>query len=225
MDFLVDRRNILAVSNVSVADEPKPGLDASVFGVLYSSNWTFDLERGMTWQSNGWYCYNLWRSQLSSHGACRLSDAISRASTLELTIKDSNTTKTYKIDYCLSYKVPDIDECQLDFFLNIMLIVVVCNLTKVICMAFSISALDDSPLVLVGDAMASFLERRDNFTENHCLMEATDVGSGGETGQIWVPKSHFWLRSPTKASLLRWIAGCVISLFKARRKVLKRATL
>lgn len=73
----------------------------------------------------------------------------------------------YPIDYCLSHRTAE--TCQLQFSLLIMLIVMFCNLTKTICMLLIIHHRFTTPLLTVGDAVASFLKKPDIYTRNNCL--------------------------------------------------------
>ncbi len=61
-------------------------------------------------------------------------------------IKDPFEFHNYTIDYCLSRK--RVGTCQLQFSLPIMIIVVVCNLTKTVCMLLTIHHRFITPLVM-----------------------------------------------------------------------------
>lgn len=115
----------------------------------------------------------------------------------------ADTAIPWKIEYCLSQRVPE--SCQLGFSPYIMLIVVVCNIIKVACMVASLRALNDAPLVLIGDAIASFLEDPEKLTQGKCLMNGKDKSaySRGPRGKRWRFTRYFWLQSPTFFSLSR----------------------
>ena len=50
-----------------------------------------------------------------------------------------------------------------------MIVVIVCNSIKMICMAWIAWKQDSEPLVTLGDAIASFLETPDKFTVGNCI--------------------------------------------------------
>jgi len=58
------------------------------------------------------------------------------------------------IQYCLSQPVQE--HCKLQFSLAIMVVVVLCNLVKAVCMGFIVWRKDPEPLVTLGDALSSF---------------------------------------------------------------------
>ena len=76
---------------------------------------------------------------------------------------------TFPIDYCLSRT--KVENCQLQFSLPIMIIVIICNLTKAVCMLLTLRHRFATPLLTLGDAVASFLKRPDTYTRNNCLSD------------------------------------------------------
>ncbi len=84
-----------------------------------------------------------------------------------------------------------------------MAIVVVCNAIKVGSMIASLWALDDAPLVIIGDALSSFLDKPDDFTKGKCLMEARSFQVRDGTSETWVPTQHRWFYAPTRFSIIR----------------------
>lgn len=73
----------------------------------------------------------------------------------------------YPIEYCL---VQEVDEkFLLQFSLPVMLIIIICNLIKIVCMILTVLGEGSRPLVTVGDAIASFLKESDPATKNLCL--------------------------------------------------------
>ena len=88
-----------------------------------------------------------------------------------------STTDNYElyntpVDHCFSWKTAE--TCQLQFSLPIMIIVMICNLTKTVCMLLTIHHRFATPLLTLGDAVASFLERPDIYTRNNCLSDKYD---------------------------------------------------
>lgn len=65
--------------------------------------------------------------------------------------------------------------CKLIFDVQIIVIVIICNAIKAICMFLVVVKADDYPLVTLGDAIASFLEYPDPTTKDMCLISKREV--------------------------------------------------
>lgn len=107
------------------------------------------------------------------------------------------------LQYCLY--VPAEEHCKLQFSLIIMIVVIVCNLIKTVCMSMIVWKQDPEPLVTLGDAIASFLDRSDMTTEGNCT-----AGKGRfEKSKSWDLLSRRWdskgLLLFRAASSRRWI--------------------
>ena len=107
------------------------------------------------------------------------------------------------IQFCLSK--PEEEHCKLEFSLAIMSVVIICNTMKAICMGIIAWKHDNEPLVTLGDALASFLDRYDTTTRGHCIR-----------GKVHFEKRRAWDRHPSRwhqntmrwfraASLRRWL--------------------
>ena len=75
------------------------------------------------------------------------------------------------ISYCLARHVEP--HCETQFSIVILVIVVMCNVLKVGCIAITVFRSDLQPLVTLGDAIASFLDIPDATTVGMCLAEDT----------------------------------------------------
>ncbi|KAH0559280.1 hypothetical protein GP486_004204 [Trichoglossum hirsutum] len=109
-----------------------------------------------------------------------------------------------KIDYCLSEQVKE--KCKLEFSLYIMIIVIFCNLVKAVTMGLVVWKERTPALVTLGDAVSSFMEFPDVFTEGMCLVTKADILKGAwkncRTPKKYKPVRNFWFRA---ASLKRWL--------------------
>lgn len=94
------------------------------------------------------------------------------------------------VDYCLSQKVEE--ECQLLFSLPICIIVILCNIIKVVCMFMTAHDGRKEIFLTVGDAISSFLSRPDSTTEGQCLLSKENFSM----------REHSWKR-PLKPVKLR----------------------
>ena len=112
------------------------------------------------------------------------------------------------IDYCLSKRVRE--HCKLQFSLTIMIVVMVCNMIKTVCMAMISWKQDPEPLVTLGDAIASFLDQPDVTTKNNCIagrIRFEDSRYWGLLLSRWDPKKLRWFQA---ASRRRWIVCNVL---------------
>ena len=109
----------------------------------------------------------------------------------------------YLPQYCLS--VPTEEHCKLQFSLAIMIVVIVCNLIKTVCMSTIAWKQDAEPLVTLGDAVASFMDRPDVTTKGNCIAGNTQFQksrSWESLSRKWDSKSLLFFRA---ASSRRWI--------------------
>ena len=104
-----------------------------------------------------WFC----EFHKADHGSCNVAEAASDAQDLMV--------DTYPIDYCFAQEVDE--KCMLQFSLPIMLIVIICNLIKLACMIYVVLKKTSQPLMIVEDAIASFLNESDIITNNICLTD------------------------------------------------------
>ena len=107
------------------------------------------------------------------------------------------------LEYCLS--VPAEEHCKLQFSLAIMIFVIVCNLIKTVCMSTIAWKQDPEPLVTLGDAIASFMDRPDVTTIGNCIAGKARFEkstSWDSLSRRWESKSLLLFRA---ASSRRWI--------------------
>ena len=151
---------------------------------------------------------------------CDLTGAINNSRNLSFNISElwqlygSNayyppTPEISSIDYCLSKRAKE--NCKLQFSLTIMIVVIICNMIKTVCMAIISWKQDPEPLVTLGDAIASFLDRPDVTTDGHCIAGRTWFKDSRYWGfshlSRWDPKILRWFRA---ASRRRWIVCKVL---------------
>jgi hypothetical protein len=110
------------------------------------------------------------------------------------------------IAYCLSETLPDV--CKVQSSLQILIIVVVLNALKATLMFYIGFATRESPLLTVGDAVASFLKEPDSWTAGMCLASKETYEKQAKSVERWQPgPSPYVIRRGTmftSASKLRW---------------------
>ena len=113
----------------------------------------------------------------------------------------------YPIDYCLCREKTN-DRCMLQFSLPFMLIVIVCNMVKTICLSSTVMQ-ESHPLVTLGDAIASFLNKPDAATKNICLADKSFFQKGGwqEKTITWKSERRRWFQAASKR---RWLVCNVL---------------
>lgn len=107
------------------------------------------------------------------------------------------------IQYCLSQRVEE--RCTTQFSLLIIIIVIICNITKLACMIMLLLRQQAKPLVTLGDAVESFLETPDPTTENMCLADKSEFSAKkpwSATRDSYEPRQLRWFAG---ASWKRWL--------------------
>ena len=138
-------------------------------------------------------------------------------------VRNASSWTVYRkpVAYCLSVETPEV--CRFEFSLQLLVVVVTCNLIKALCMALTVWKQKTPTLVTIGDAIASFLDSPDSTTVGRCMTTKADVLRGHwskkdiSSGQAdfvatsatkWLPKHNRWFSA---ASVKRWVT--CISLF------------
>jgi len=109
------------------------------------------------------------------------------------------------IQYCLSQPVQE--HCKLQFSLAIMVVVVLCNLVKAVCMGFIVWRKDPEPLVTLGDTVSSFLNRPDPTTAKSCISGKSEFEENRFWDSIvskWDPRTRSWFRAASRRRWLVW---------------------
>ena len=151
-------------------------------------------------------CSSNWMCSIPMENYCNMSDLNKHPQSWSMGVipaYESNEDIPVSIDYCLAQKVEE--HCKLQFSLAIMLIVILCNLVKTICIGMIAWKRDWRPLVTLGDALASFLDRPDLTTEGNCLVERARF----ESQEVWSRAPSRWEKRPSRwhrtASRRRWL--------------------
>ncbi|KAL8840422.1 MAG: hypothetical protein Q9176_003920 [Flavoplaca citrina] len=113
------------------------------------------------------------------------------------------------VDYCLSRQVKE--ECRLQFSLALLIVVIMSNFVKAACMIVIVYRHDDTPLITLGDAIASFLDDPDSTTQGNCVAPGdsfkqckwTQHRRWTRQPRPWATKKAYWFSS---SSWKRWIS-------------------
>jgi type III secretory pathway component EscU len=113
------------------------------------------------------------------------------------TVASQNQNQTYAVDHCLSEIVEEV--CEVQFALSLMVIVLLCNSVKLVCIMLATRSFSKPPLVVLGDAIASFLDKRDPMTAGLCLTrglrpipELHERGQDLQVIEIYRAKKRNW---------------------------------
>ncbi|KAH0351248.1 hypothetical protein KCU83_g4597, partial [Aureobasidium melanogenum] len=79
-------------------------------------------------------------------------------------------TSTIQVEYCLSQKVPE--RCTVESSIAIWATMICLVAVKLCCLLWTLLVLEDEPMVVPGDCVASFLHRPDLTTLGACLWPA-----------------------------------------------------
>lgn len=105
-----------------------------------------------------------------------------------------------RIKSCLSETTPE--ACSLQFSFVIISIIIICNIGKMLIMAYTAFKMIWQPLITVGDGIASFLVEPDTTTKNALLLKIEDLGASSWFQFMRTSKKTRWFRSFT---LRRWL--------------------
>ena len=143
------------------------------------------------------------------------------------TVEVGNSSAAVK--YCLSEGVANMDSwCELHFGLDLMIAVCVMNGLKAICILYTLvwhlrwhgPFRKDDHLVTVGDAVASFLEKPDEYTRGRCMLSAQDFQDGSRKG-AWPNDPRRWKKG-RRVRLLALVSRgswlCTVSLYVILRE-------
>ena len=137
------------------------------------------------------------------------------------------TTLPAKVDYCLAEA--GTQHCTVRISVLLLAIVIACNVLKTICLAVTAFSRKFEPLATVGDAVASFLGRSDDWTLNVGPVSFTDVReiqkspNGTTTLEQFRRVTRRWGHGASSKRWLLcmivcvavWIAGLVLLLMAA----------
>jgi hypothetical protein len=184
VDYLSSRRHAVVV--VSDSSSPDP-----ILGIL---DWTYGQSQ------NSWVCGTSLGDNMTllplpiSDFDCSISVALSN---------DSWYMADQLVEYCLSEPVTDL--CRLQFAVPIMVVVLSCNLVKLLCMLFTVWRCNEFSMVTLGDAVSSFLETPDPYTDGMCTVTKKEIESGEWTRnqpKRWEDRRRFRCEA---VGLRRWI--------------------
>ncbi|PWY89613.1 hypothetical protein BO94DRAFT_623599 [Aspergillus sclerotioniger CBS 115572] len=95
---------------------------------------------------------------------------------------DHTTAQHIPVSHCLVKE--EEQRCQLFFSPPIAIVVIICNILKVICMALTARVERTDLMLTVGDALASFLTRPDPATLGRCLLSHADMTHGPQAWNL-----------------------------------------
>jgi hypothetical protein len=105
-------------------------------------------------------------------GSCQQWDGVNKSLPLILANYTSAsgtfgcTAYNAPLKYCLAEPAVEFSlHCTVSANLTLLLVVLVCNVVKLACLAATITAWKFRPLAVIGDAIASFIERPDSTTD------------------------------------------------------------
>ena len=114
-----------------------------------------------------------------------------------------------KIEHCLAMK--STENCKLQVNMPLCVVVVVLNLMKLAAMLMVCHVVRETPLLTVGDAIASFLRDQDETTAGMCLKSKREFTMGEKS---WIPLSEqFRDRRSfrfTAVGIARWLSLAVL---------------
>ena len=208
-DFVSDRRDVVLV--LTDAGQLDNVLTAVSYSQPNQSSYAWLCSRQLIWATLTTALF----PSMPTETTCNITELIQNADKWRFEADFLKVNST--IEYCLSQNTSE--HCQLQFSIEILIIVVIVNLVKLVCMLHTVSSNDTNTIVTLGDAIASFLQDPDSSTIGRCTLSErcvvkdkkwykwgyegckpsyNVVPSGPEQ---WDSSQYRWLQS---ASNLRW---------------------
>ncbi|KAH7348020.1 hypothetical protein BKA66DRAFT_309730 [Pyrenochaeta sp. MPI-SDFR-AT-0127] len=195
-----NRRNVLLVANDTNFPPPEKNRRFGGSRAYWMNSFSADSAQGtqMAADAYGWICSGP-SSKLSAYCSDEV-DAIKRAPE-DWQVGDycnrnsvhSCDYSYFPVEYCLSERAEQ--KCRLHFEPTIAIIITVLNFLKACLMFYVAFKIQEQPLMNMGDAVASFLEKKDLTTKNMCLSTLTDFqkNRGYAAGpRQWNNKQYRW---------------------------------
>ncbi|KAH8817577.1 hypothetical protein DL96DRAFT_1622786 [Flagelloscypha sp. PMI_526] len=223
--ILSDRSNLVLVTSTT----PRDDSFAAAYGNKCQNPEADIIQEGTGYLHPAVFCHQNsslftvipWRAELWTNSAndpnstapftwiCNYDSA---CGTLYQGIRDHASTWTafgFAIDHCLSQTSEN--QCSFNAATSLLIVVIIFNVFKVAAVGYTLHALQDKPLITIGDAIESFLVQRDSYTTGKHLLTAQDVRSKGFSSSV-AAESHWdpavsgdvrlkWWRSSSK---MRW---------------------
>lgn len=122
------------------------------------------------------------------------------------------TVNGFKVDYCLSEIAPSL--CKLHILVRVGWLATSLNLIKALLIYYTIFIIKDGPILTMGDAVASFIQRPDPRTKGLCLSTVKHLKqhSYQTTPQPWRVKTDRWKDATSKTRRATALTMCVIVL-------------
>lgn len=122
-----------------------------------------------------WLCDG-WSQGISSHCKRASSPELQPWTSTDdwtLSVPDAPNTTEYQIQYCMAEKKEQY--CKLQYSFPLTIVMIVFNLVKTSVLAYMWFGISTSPILTIGDAIASFLHHPDPHSQNGCLLTSRDV--------------------------------------------------
>lgn len=202
-DYLSDRSNLLLV-----ASDANSTSTPAVFSIATINNVELTNSRNCAPDLYAWICAD---ARCFSPCQSHLSEVLADAEHWRPNHLEDEIASEAK--YCLSQQTPE--HCKLQFSLQIVIVVIVINTLKMVLMLYVVFGLKETPLMTIGDAVASFLNEEDPTTKGCCLVSKFDIKinklrwqhrdgeSNAPVAKEWMPTKVRWARAVSRT---RWWA-------------------
>ncbi|MCJ1434859.1 hypothetical protein MMC27_004229 [Xylographa pallens] len=192
-DFVTDFLNVLLVTNGTHLESGS--ILAAYQYYAASGNLDVDVEDIL---NINWICNGL--------QVCSIPSQLSQASTWNFTVAvDIETTR---VSYCLAQ--PVLPQCTVEILPQVLVIVIVCNILQAICFVTLLTKRDFTPLIVLGDALASFMTDPDPTTLSSGPISAEYVRKAYILDPLRFSTQHQtrqWRQKRPLRRTVQWYAG------------------
>ena len=165
-DYTTNFLNLLVVSKHTLKSSPDPILAGYEYFSAPSSldgGDAFNVDQDESYLNHAWIC--------SGQPNCNIQSQIRTASTWNITF--GNDTQTARISHCLAQPVNA--QCTVSVLPPVLAIVIVCNVLKAVCFTALLTKRNFIPLIILGDAIASFMTDPDHSSLSSGPLSAETV--------------------------------------------------
>lgn len=118
----------------------------------------------------------------------------------------------FPIRYCLAQPSTTLPTCALDANDAVLGTVTLLILITIVAGASVLAFASFQPLATLGDALSTFLDRKDTTTHGACLLTKSDIKRGrwdSREPMFYSPRFHYWFQTPSVARWALWLLSWV----------------
>lgn len=192
-----------------------------------TGNWISTIDYAFQSAGNGpdWPCGPDWSMEPYGPSSCDVSDLLAHPDQWHLSgsticeyfdaggaCENPSRDLDLPVQHCYAQRLSAEEHCSLELVPELLLVVIICNVLKVVCLSLVLFTPSSEPIATIGDAVSSFLCAPDNTTEDLGPITAREVRKRVPGRRLvreqsptrqsgWQVKHKLWCQA---VSLARW---------------------